>query len=270
MGKDSKIEWTDHTFNPWWGCVKISTGCAQCYAETMSKRFGHWWGVDAERRFFNAKHWAEPHKWNRQAEKNGVRAKVFCGSMCDFLERHSNPQIDALLNGTRIKLGRLILSTPHLTWLMLTKRLENFLALASKFGWVDNPGGFVGNIDIPNNVWLGTSVENQATADKRIPELLKIPAKIRFLSVEPMLGPVSIWPWITNPTLAASMHQTQPMIDWAIVGGESGSNKRPFNPDWARSIRDQCKEAGVPFFMKQIDKVQPVPDDLMIREFPDG
>lgn len=240
MGKNSKIEWTDHTFNPWWGCVKVSPGCKNCYAEARQYG-GDWWGADKPRRFFGEKHWKQPLKWNADAEKKGVRYRVFCGSYCDVFEENDK------LNFERGVLWNTIGQTKSLDWLLLTKRPENITSMVKGY-WLHE--------GLPDNVWLGISVENQEMADKRIPELLKIPARVRFLSCEPLLEEVEL------PLYYFSN------IDWVIVGGESGPKKRPFNPDWARSIREQCKYYGIPFFMKQIDKVQPIPDDLMIREFP--
>lgn len=261
MGK-TNIEWADMTFNPWWGCTKVTPGCKNCYAENVAERFHDEdiWGKDVPRRFFGDKHWKKPLAWDRKAKKEGKRLKVFSGSMCDVFEYHGGN-----LEDERAKLFRLIHATPHLDWLLLTKRpgiAAQWLSIYSD------------HVDVPKNIWFGVSVENQKQADIRIPRLLNASGRpgrhISFLSIEPMLGPISIWPWTINPTLAASLNRTQPMIDWVIVGGESGPKKRPFNPDWARSIRDQCKEAGVSFFMKQWDKVQQIPNDLMIREFPGG
>lgn len=256
MGSNTKIEWCDATFNPWWGCVKVSPGCKNCYAETLSNRFGsNFWGPEGDRRFFSDKHWNKPLKWNRKAEKLGIRHKVFCGSMCDVFEDRED------LEESRVRLFNLINHTRQLDWLLLTKRPENILRMLERDA--------IGSFGV--NVWLGTSVENQEQADIRIPELLNIPAKVRFLSCEPLLEeidleyPLRIIGWDED----AYENIEGAGVDWVIVGGESGPRKRSFNPDWARSIRDQCKEAGIPFFMKQIDKVLPIPDDLMIREFPD-
>ncbi len=261
MAENSAIEWTDHTFNPWWGCVKVSPGCKNCYAETMSKRFGNWWGVDGERRFFGDKHWNEPLKWNRKAEKLGVRHKVFCGSMCDVFEDRED------LIEPRTRLFNLINHTRQLDWLLLTKRPENILEFIER----DAIGSF------GDNVWLGTSIENQEQADLRIPELLKIPAKVRFLSCEPLLEPVDIYEYLRCPLCdgigcdnCIAMGFSADNIQWVIVGGESGPRKRHFDSNWARSLKYQCEEAGVPFFMKQIDKVKSIPPDLMIREFPNA
>jgi len=254
MGQDSKIEWTHHTFNPWWGCVKVSAGCTHCYADTFSKRYGHdIWGVDRPRRFFGDKHWAEPVKWNKEAEKVGERRRVFCASMADVFEGRED------LSPHRWRLFNLIESTPDLDWLLLTKRPENMLNLLPT-NWL---------IDPRPNVWLGTTAENQEQAGKRIPELLATPAAIRFLSCEPLLGPVNLHEVTRDPFGGI------PGIDWVIVGGESGHGARPMDEAWARDLRDQCKDAGVSFFMKQmggkIDKrhdLEDLPEDLRIREFP--
>lgn len=165
--ENSKIEWTTHTFNPWWGCVKVSAGCEHCYAETFSKRTGHSiWGPakTTSRRLFTDKHWAEPLKWNETAQQAGERHRVFCASMADVFEDH--PQvIDA-----RQRLFELIDRTPYLDWLLLTKRPENIRRLWP-FGWYDDQYTWP-------NIWLGTSVENQIAADTRIPHLLGIPATV--------------------------------------------------------------------------------------------
>lgn len=253
MGQDSKIEWTHHTFNPWWGCVKVSDGCTHCYAESFSKRYGHKiWGVDAERRFFGDKHWNEPLKWNREAEKAGERRRVFCASMADVFENRHD------LHEPRARLFSLIKDTPMLDWLLLTKRPKNILDLLPQ-SWAS----------LPNNIWLGTTCENQEQADKRIPELLAVPAAIRFLSCEPLLGPVDLFAVSKDPFGGI------PGIDWVIVGGESGHGARTMAEMWARDLRDQCLNAGVPFFMKQmggtIDKrhdLDDLPEDLRIRQFP--
>lgn len=253
MGESSKIEWTDHTFNPWWGCVRVSPGCEHCYAETFDKRVGgHHWGPAAttERRFFGEKHWTEPYKWDAEARKDGVRRKVFCASMADVFE--DNP----LLEQQRNNLFTLIERTPDLDWLLLTKRPENIVDMM--------PARWRTADQWQANVWFGTTVESQEYADKRIPELLKVPAALRFLSCEPLLGPVDLREWWHPIDGLAVLTGPQ----WVITGGESGPGKRFCDPDWMRLLRDQCRAAGVPFFMKQMDKVQAIPDDLLIREFP--
>ena len=221
VAQNSSIEWTDHTFNPWWGCTKVSPGCKHCYAETLSNRYGHdIWGPRKARRTFGEKHWQEPLKWHRLAVEQGRRMRVFCASMADVFEDNRSVEEE------REKLWRLIEETPMLDWLLLSKRPENMLKLAP---WRDSWHA---------NVWAMTSVENQEEAEKRIPELLKVPAVVRGLSVEPLLGPVDLSPWLTE-------------LQWIIVGGESGPNARPMKPDWALQVRDQCKDTGVAFFFKQ-------------------
>jgi len=223
MGKHSHIEWTDHTFNPWWGCSKVSPACQHCYAETLTVRFGGaTWGARGQRRFFGPEHWREPVKWNQEAERQGRRFRVFCASMADVYEDRAD------LLREREKLWNLIERTPSLDWLLLTKRPENVEQM-SPWGkrW-------------PANVWLGASVENQEWAEKRIPVLCAIPAKIRFLSCEPLLGPLSL----SNLIKGAA-------ISWIIAGGESGHGARPMKPDWVRDLRDFCSKKGVAFHFKQ-------------------
>jgi protein gp37 len=233
MSENSKIEWTDHTFNPWWGCTRVSEGCVNCYAETFARRFGVRWGPQAERRIASPSTWAQPMVWNRKARREGVRRRVFCASMADVFEDRRE------LDAARLRLFRLIDDTPHLDWLLLTKRPENVISLIDGL-WIDD--------GIPANVWIGTSVENQDMADKRIQEILKIPARVRFLSCEPLLGPVNIdWHLTQRGDDGCIDHG----IDWVICGGESGRGARPMQPDWALSLMDQCFAASVPFFFKQ-------------------
>lgn len=221
MGQNSTIEWTHHTFNPWWGCAKVSPACAHCYAEAWAKRTGHAvWGNRSERRFFGETHWREPIKWNNEAIAKGERRRVFCASMADVFERRAD------LNESRRKLWALIEATPALDWLLLTKRPWNISKMV--------PWG----AKWPGNVWLGTTVENQNWAEKRIPALLENPSVVRFLSCEPLLGEVSLSGWNSE-------------IHWVIAGGESGPGARPMHPDWARSLRDQCTGSKIPFHFKQ-------------------
>lgn len=226
MAKNSKIEWTHHTFNPWWGCCKVSPACKNCYAEAWARRVGSKvWGATSKRRFFGETHWKEPLKWNVEAAREGIKRRVFCASMADVFERRSE------LKSSRQQLWDLIEQTPMLDWLLLTKRPQNIKNMVPwKNSW-------------PDNVWLGTTVENQTWADKRLPILLSIPAKVRFLSCEPLLGPLDLTCYFTN----ASYYS----IDWIIAGGESGPNSRPMNPLWARKLRDQCVEYGAAFHFKQ-------------------
>lgn len=232
MAQLSPIEWTDHTFNPWWGCFKVSEGCAHCYADTFAKRYGfNIWGpaTKTTRRTFGENHWNEPLKWNRIAEAAGKRARVFCASMADVFEAHEAATTE------RPKLWRLIEQTPYLDWLLLTKRPQNMLEMNPWTQW-------------PANVWAMTSVENQAQAQARIPTLLEVPAKIHALSVEPLLDEVDLKPWIKR-------------LDWVIVGGESGKGARPMQIAWVRRIRDLCIQAGVSFFFKQWGVWSPDPQN---------
>lgn len=244
MGK-TKIEWADFTFNPWWGCVKVSDGCKHCYAETFAKRTGNKvWGVNAERRFFGDKHWDQPYKWNTGAQKNGERARVFCASMADVFEDRPD------LHAPRFRLGKLIMDTPWLDWLVLTKRPENIVRLMAEDHWTPTYGG---NDYLPN-VWLGTSVENQGQADKRIPELLGVPAAVRFLSCEPLLGPIDFDDRPIDDTANdefGGWSMLELGIHWVIAGGESGPGSRPMHFEWLVSIKRQCEASGVPFLFKQ-------------------
>jgi protein gp37 len=246
MGKNSGISWTDHTFNPWWGCVKVSAGCEHCYAETQANRFApNLWGPGSDRRMFSNAHWNEPYIWNKEAKLGGP-AKVFSGSMCDVFERHP-----ALIE-TRVRLFRMMELTPYLRWLLLTKRPENIREMVP-IHWLTE--GF------PSTVWIGTTVEKQEYIS-RLGYFNGLMAH-KFVSVEPMIGPVKILPFF---------HQ----IDWVIVGGESGKHCRPMNIDWALSLKEECHIGKVPFFFKQIggypdkqDQIAFWPEELQVQEFPD-
>ena len=179
--ENSKIEWCHHTFNPWIGCAKVSQGCANCYAEElMDTRYGRAnWGVDGTRVRTSDAYWRKPLAWNRKARIEGVRYRVFCASLADVFEDRED------LEEWRDDLFNLISATPNLDWLLLTKRPENVNRIVGESRgdcyWIEESAG-KGN----GNIWIGTSVENQEQADKRIPELLKIPARVRFLSMEPL------------------------------------------------------------------------------------
>lgn len=227
MAKNSQIEWTHHTFNPWWGCSKVSLACDNCYAELWAKRMGHQlWGGDSPRRFFSDSHWREPLVWNEEAQTEKTRPRVFCASMADVFERRTD------LNEQRKRLWKLIGDTPRLDWLLLTKRPQNIASMAP---WAEDKW--------PHNVWLGTTVENQKFAATRLPHLLKHRAAIRFLSCEPLLGPIDLSPWLTQKGLQK--------IDWIIAGGESGPGARPMHPDWASQLLTQCQRHGIAFHFKQ-------------------
>ncbi len=244
MGKDSKIEWTDHTFNPWVGCQKVSQGCANCYAErdmTRKPRWANTWGPPETSERLRTKTWRGPVQWNKQAEAEGNPQKVFCGSLCDVFE--NNPQV----GHWRIELFEdVIHNTPWLQWLILTKRPERALE------FFENRPEL-----LTANVWMGTSIENQDTHYERIGELCNIEAPRVWLSLEPLLGPVQL-------DLAYYP------VAWVIVGGESGPNARPMHPDWIRSIKDQCQEADIPFFFKQWGEYAPTNVDPAPTRFADG
>jgi protein gp37 len=216
VGKTS-IAWCDYTFNLAWGCIESSAGCDFCYARVLAHRYGFdVWGKGKPRRTFGAKYWNEPLRWNRSATALGERHRVFCSSMTDvFLN-------DKAIDVERIKLWPLIDQTSSLDWLILTKHPERFR----------------GNIpDVKPNVWLGVSVEDNSAA-WRVDYLRRTPAAIRFLSVEPMLGPID------NVNLDG--------IDQVIVGGESGHGARLMDIAWVRDVRDRCTESGTAFFLKQL------------------
>jgi protein gp37 len=244
MAENSGIEWTDHTFNPWWGCSEVSPGCDHCYARTLAKRLHpdlDLWGPKSQRLMFEPRHWNEPLGWNRKAEKAGRRDRVFCASMADVFDN----QVD--LDDERADLWTLMHKTPHLDWLLLTKRVANVARMVP-------PSWMKGHW--PKHVRLGISVVNQTEADRDIPKLTDLPSS-NFLSLEPLLDPVDLRDWLAiEPDRNWSWRRKSkffedPSIDWVIVGGESGPGARPMHPDWVRNLRDQCQAAGVPFLFKQ-------------------
>jgi protein gp37 len=258
MSAGSAIEWTHNTHNLWIGCARVSPGCRFCYAEQQAERF--WpgqWHLAGPRRFLSEGYWRKPLGWNRAAERAGTSTLVFCGSMCDFAEVHPDPEIAARQDAARARLWDLIAVTPWLTWQLLTKRPENVAALVP---WGD---------DWPRNVWLGTSVEDQTRAEQRIPALLALPARTRFLSCEPLLEQLDLSRWLGIEYFdsfgwgqelgAALTGRVGPAggLHWIIGGGESGPQARPMHPAWARSLRDQAVAAGVPFFHKQHGEFRP-------------
>lgn len=223
--QNSKIEWTHHTWNPWIGCTKVSPGCAHCYAATlMDTRYGRVkWGFGNPRVRTSSAYWRQPYSWNRRAALSGVRERVFCASLADVFDPEVPPT-------WREDMWNTIQTTPSLDWLLLTKRTDKMESEVARLG-------------LPNNVWLGVSVEDQKRAEIRIPAMRRLPATVRFLSVEPLLDQVDLSPWLDA-------------IDWVIVGGESGPGARMMNPAWLRLLRDQCITGGIPFFFKQWGGVQ--------------
>lgn len=240
MGDNTKIEWVHHTFNPWLGCTKVGPGCDNCYAEAWAKRYGLVkWGFRQERRRTTPANWRKPLAWNAEAKRLGTRYRVFCASLADVFDNSVPPE-------WRADLFHLIRETPHLDWAILTKRIGNTKKLLP---WAtDNGQPYL-------NVWIGATVCNQEEADRDIPKLLDVPARVRFLSIEPLLGPVELpfdrlREWNHTALLNPQGHAAS-NIDWVIVGGESGPKARPMHPDWAYSLRDQCEAAGVPLLFKQ-------------------
>lgn len=294
------IEWAHFTMNPWIGCSKISEECTNCYAESGSKRLAaqhglHLW--DGDRYFTSEAYWKQPAKWNRAAERDGVRRRVFCASYADVFEDRED------LHNPRARLLRLIPETPWLDWLLLTKRPESMVRLAYPV---------FGTREWPSNAWAGTTVGVRSSLGRAIDLVKEVPASTLFLSVEPLLEAVDLDPpvcqycWgleVVNEEDGATpfcpecesemcfgsiLDPLNGGVSWVIVGGESGPHARPFDLAWARAIKRQCDDAGVAFFFKQagsnvLDGGEPVrfvdrkggnleemPLDLRVREFPAG
>ncbi len=244
MAERTEISWAHSTFNPWIGCTRVSPGCDNCYAATlMQDRHARVrWGPGEMRSRTSPSNWKQPLAWNRKAKESGEPWRVFCSSLADVFDNEVPDQ-------WRADLWTLIAATPHLTWMLLTKRIGN----------VTYP--------MPHNVWLGITVVNQAEADRDIPKLLKTRAQVRWLSCEPLLGPLDLRryleTWPDEPS----------RVDWVIVGGESGPRPRPMAADWAREVRNDCLSHGVPFHFKQWGGVRPkdgghLLDGVEHRDFP--
>jgi protein gp37 len=225
MGETTAISWADHTFNPWIGCQKVphSPACTHCYAEALADR---WWPTErlwhGNRRRTGAANWATPRRWNRDADKFDHRPRVFCASLSDIFEDHPDVidwRADAL---------QLMVDTPNLDWLLLTKRAENITRMVPD-AWLAH---------WPANIWAGVTVESDLWAHVRLPHLAVVPAPVRFVSAEPVHSLLDLTPWLQD-------------IDWVIAGGESGRHAKPTHPDVFRSLRDQCANARVPFLFKQ-------------------
>lgn len=241
MADVTGIQWTDSTFNPWWGCTKIAPGCDNCYAAALDKRTGGAYWVSQSPRSMSVQNWNKPLRWNKAAELSGVRHKVFCGSMCDWTDNKAPAgQLD--------RLWELIRQTPMLDWQLLTKRAPN-IERSLPADWGD---GYA-------NVWLGVTVENRSHGVPRLERLRAIPAQVRFLSVEPLLEDIG------DIDLTG--------IHWVIIGGESGSLARKMEPAWAERVVAQCREQSVRVFFKQwggrpADKGGCLLNGAEIKEFP--
>lgn len=240
MAEQTAISWCDHTFNPWIGCTKVSPACDGCYAEAlMDKRYGRVeWGAPGKgagtRSRTSLGNWRQPMRWNRRAEIDGARPFVFCSSLADVFDNQVPEE-------WRCDLFDLIRSTPNLVWLLLTKRPQNIVKMAEACG------------GLPANAAIGTTVEDQERADKNVPALLEAKARLSpafaFLSCEPLLGDIDLHDWQIR-----FIQGFAPGLDWIITGGETdqgGHKARPSNPDWFRSIRDQCESFNIPFHHKQ-------------------
>ena len=224
MADTTTISWTDSTHNPWWGCSPVAPGCDNCFAAALDRRTGgDHWGPHTRPRVMSDANWRKPLRWEREHEafsaEHGRRRRVFCGSMCDWADKNAP-------DGQRERLWSLIRETPHLDWQLLTKRAPNIVRYLPP-DWGD---GY-------DNVWLGVTVENRKHGLPRLARLREIPAKVRFLSVEPLLEDLG------------ELDLTG--IDWVIVGGESGPGFRAMKEEWAEHVRLQCEEQGVKFFFKQ-------------------
>lgn len=300
MGDATKIEWCDRTFNPWVGCSKVHAGCANCYAEADFDKRRHFaqWGPMGTRVMTSTANWVKPRKWNREAEAAGERLRVFCSSLADVFEDWQGPIVDShgaelsindgegangaiygdvtvdddwgrrslTMHDLRRKLFALIDETPHLDWLLLTKRPQNIRRMLVPHcsekvpGHVSQNEGDGRRIKRRENVYLLTSVSDQQTADAMIPDLLKCRdlAPVLGLSCEPLLGPIDLSTTCINPPqevygVGGPYHwEGDAGIDWIIVGGESGPRARPCSVAWIRSIVDQCEPAAVPVFVKQL------------------
>ena len=241
MGETTGISWTDHTFNPWWGCTRVSPGCVNCYAETFDKRIGgDHWGPGKPRRQFGEKHWNEPLRWDRKAKQDGVLRKVFCASMADVFDVEAP-------SGERERLWELIRKTDNLIWQLLTKRVEGYASLPA---------------DLMNSpkVWKGFTAEDQPRYDERWDFMRRL-SGLTWWSYEPALSEVTMYKVWAKPA-------------WVVFGGESGSHRRACEVAWANRNRAECKAHGVPWFMKQMSARTPdegktlIPAHLLIREFP--
>lgn len=232
MGEYTRIEWADHTFNPWIGCTKVSPACDNCYAEAlMDRRYGRVeWGAGNDRSRTAASTWRHPRKWNRDAAKAGMRPFVFCSSLADVFDNEVDP-------AWRADLFALIEETPNLIWLLLTKRIGNVRRMTDPLR---------GRRTLPSNVAIGATMATQEEYDRDRLKLedVKLFADVRFTfgSFEPLLGPVIL-------------DKNAP--DWIIVGGESGPNARPMDLDWARSLKRQSEELGRIFNFKQVGSRRP-------------
>lgn len=275
MGEQTAISWCDHTFNTWWGCWKIADECKNCYADSLANVYapGHW-GRTEPRRFFGDKHWAQLAKWNRKAAKDGVRRRVFVGSMMDWAEVHPDAIINGNMNIARAMLWAQIRECTALDFLLLTKRIDDAANLlpwmASAADWASvGVNGEREQIAAPwPNVWVGVTAGTRESVRTKIPVLRRIPATVRFVSCEPLLEEITATDW--RDALAPTADEGP--LHWLIVGNESGPKRRPAEIDWVRTARDEAARYDVAFHFKQWvgkEKVHlPMLDGQQHKEFP--
>ena len=303
MGANSSIEWTDHTFNAWIGCAKVSPGCKFCYAEAdFDRRKGRAiWGPQGTRSVTGHANWAQVLRWQSEAERDGVRRRVFVNSLSDVFElfggqllNHKGdpmwwaaedrsdldlPMFRPNMNDSmqffelyepltlgivRKELFRLIDRCQNLDFLLLTKRPQNIINLWPReqpYTLGGEKKGRAGDLRYLSNVWVGFSAEDQDCYDSRIKHMVPVKRLVPYLFCSMEPQLGPIDPYLDHPDYG-------PLVDCYIVGGESGHSRREWNPDWGRLVRDACAKAGVAFFGKQWDKVRPLPEDLLIRQLP--
>jgi protein gp37 len=246
MAENSKIEWTDHTFNPWIGCPKVSPACDGCYAENlMANRYGRVrWGAGEDRQRTSLANWRKPLAWNKAAAGKAEPTFVFCASLADVFDNEVDDR-------WRHDLFALIEETPNLTWLLLTKRIGNVIKMT-------DPAR--GNPVLPRNAAIGATLPNQFEYDRDRMKLREVKERLdpafTFGSFEPLLGPVILDKFAP---------------DWIITGGETdqGQHKaRDADPAWFRSLMRQSSDLGRAFFMKQMTRKAPIPNDLLVRQWP--
>lgn len=282
--ENSKIAWTHHTVNLWWGCYEVHAGCDNCYAKKLANVYHGphlLWQQQGPRMMIKSA-FRDILKYQAKADKLGIRYRVFMNSMSDLFEKsmpvvdfqhkpifHEGTGFPVTTSDLRQHFFKLVIQCPNLIFLCLTKRPSNILKEIPLL-WEE---------DCPENIMFGTSVVNQDTADTLIPQLLDVPGK-RFLSMEPLIGgvdlcvPVRMWQY----KKFGSFHTTYfgDKIHWVIVGGESGHNSRPMMLSWVKKILDQCNAAGTPFFMKQdsqalnkdFHNIGSMPEVFRVRQFP--
>lgn len=248
MAENSKIEWTDHTFNPWIGCTKVSPACDGCYAENlMANRYGRvQWGAGEDRQRTSVGNWRKPISWDKAAKASGTRPRVFCASLADVFDN----EVD---QAWRADLFDLIEATPNLVWLLLTKRIGNVRKMVNQAR---------GNPVVPRNVAIGATIANQEEYDRDRMKLAEVREEcgplFTFGSFEPLLSRIIL-------------DRNAP--DLIITGGETdqGPHKaRDTSADDFRYLRDQSRELGLCFFMKQMTRKEPIPDDLLVRQWPEA